>query len=260
MGLWRRLFAKNASSSRPLTSHTPRPALAIRTAGTISIRESPTTTCLACRRAFHAPLATCPQCGSAEMLLADPPAWLMLVQAHVTAVQLNDRAVQLFRAGRLDDAIEELRRGLAAHPHYATGYSNLGFLYLRKGQIDQAADCLLRALAVDPHHHDAPDHLFDVLRALVGELGQIGFSDGFFAEQPGGNFDDCRRHIRARAIGALLAKTGQSGAFMADGQALQSVQLMIIVFNTVQRMMRYHRNSTSLTFAWDGIGGWGHSV
>ena len=109
-----------------------------------------------------------------------------MLQAHVTAVQANDTAVRLFRAGRLDDAIAELRRGLAANPYYATGYSNLGFLYLRQAGLEQAVECLLRALEVDPEHQDAPAHLCDVLLALIDELAQIGLTDGFLATQPGG--------------------------------------------------------------------------
>jgi tetratricopeptide (TPR) repeat protein len=191
---------------------------------------------------------------------ADHPEWFVVLQAHVTAVQSNDRAVRLFREGRLDDAIAELRRALAVNPHYATGYSNLGFLYLRKGQLDQAVECLLQALEVDPQHKDAPDHLIDVLIALIDELVHIGYGDGFLATQPGEKFDDSNGHIRTREIGALIAKIGDSGVFNMHGGALQSAQLMAVVINHVQRKMGYHRHATTLALAWDGIGGWSPRV
>jgi tetratricopeptide (TPR) repeat protein len=116
--------------------------------------------------------------------------------------------MRLFREDRLDDVIPELRRGLEGNPQHATGYSNLGFLYLRKGQLEQAVECLLHALEVDPQHQVAPDHLFDVLRALIDELVQIGLTDGFLSTRPAGKFDEYNRHMRAREIGHLIVKIG----------------------------------------------------
>jgi tetratricopeptide (TPR) repeat protein len=186
-------------------------------------------------------------------VLVDDPAWFAILQAHVTAVQANNAAVRLFREGQLDEAIATLQGGLAANLPYATGYSNLGFLYLRKGQLDQAVACLLHALEVDPRHKDAPEHLVDLLSALIDELVRIGFSDGFLALQPGGTFDDHNRHIRTREIGALLAKIGESGVFTVHGRALESAQLLAIIVHHVQQKMRYHNHSFSLKFVWEDL-------
>jgi tetratricopeptide (TPR) repeat protein len=164
--------------------------------------------------------------------------------------------VQLFRAGDLAAAVAELQNGLKANPQYATGHSNLGFLYLRQGQLDRAVASLLRALTVDPHHKDAADHLVDVLSALIDELVRIGFTDGFLSTQPGGPFDDQNRHIRTREIGALIATIGQKRVFEAGGQVLVSDLLLGIVISRVEKEMSYHSNSACLKFAWDGIGGW----
>jgi hypothetical protein len=256
MSFWRKFFGKKHLSGRSSAPRASLPATAMRSSLLPGTTGSPTKACLACQRKFDALLTICPRCGSPEAMPADDPEWLTLLQAHVTAVQANDTAVRLFREGRLDEAIGELQRGLAAHPQYATGYSNLGFLYLCKGQLAQATECLLRALEVDPHHKDAPDHLFDVLGALIDELVQIGFSDGFLSPQPGEKFDDHNRHMRTRAIGALIAKMGERGIFTAEGRVLESPQLMAIVINNVQKKMTHHRNATTLQFAWDGIGGW----
>jgi tetratricopeptide (TPR) repeat protein len=147
---------------------------------------SPTHTGLAWREQFDPLRALCPARRDPVTSVTDAPGWFAVLQAHVTAVQANDTAVRLFREGRLDDAIAELRRGLEANPSYATGYSNLGFLYLRQAGLEHAVECLLRALEVDPEHQDAPDHLCDVLLALIDELAQIGLTDGFLATQPGG--------------------------------------------------------------------------
>jgi hypothetical protein len=191
------------------------------------------------------------------MRSAEPPEWFADLQAHVTAVHANDTAVRLFRAGRLDQAIVELRRGLETAPLYATGYSNLGFLYLRKGALEEAVECLLQALAVDPWHRDAPDHLCDVLLALRDELLEIGVTDGFLSQQPGGRkFDAYNRHARAREIGALIAKIGDRGVFKANGLPLEADRLMAVVIHEVERKMPAHRRATGLPFVWQGIHGW----
>jgi tetratricopeptide (TPR) repeat protein len=145
------------------------------------------------------------------MSLADAPTWFTVLQAHVTAVHANNTAVQLFREGQLNAAIAELRRGLEANPHYATGYSNLGFLYLRRTELELAVEFLLRALELDPAHQDALGHLCDVLLARIDELTGIGLTDGFLSTRPGGNFDEYNRHLRARDIGGLIARTEKEG-------------------------------------------------
>jgi tetratricopeptide (TPR) repeat protein len=185
----------------------------------------------------------------------EEPEWFASLQAHVTAVQANDTAVRLFRDGLLDEAIAELRRGLDRNPHYATGLSNLGFLYLCRGQLELAVESLLRALALDSQHKDAPNHLFDVLRAMTDELAQIGLTDGFLSTQPGGRFDDCHRHLRARQIGIYIVMMGQRGVFKVDGRVIESDMLLGMVINKVCQMIGAHRHSTGLQYAWEGIRG-----
>jgi tetratricopeptide (TPR) repeat protein len=191
----------------------------------------------------------------AVLSVTDAPEWFARVQAHVMAVHANDTAVRLFRAGRLDAAIGALRRGLEANPHYATGYSNLGFLYLCRADLEQAVACLLRALEVDPTQQDAPDHLCDVLRACIDELAQIGLTDGFLATQPGEKFDEYNRHLRTRAIGQLIVTIGKRRIFTVDGQVLGPELLMALVSNAVQKKLGAHRSASCLGFAWQGIAG-----
>jgi hypothetical protein len=256
MSLWIRLFDRKDGIGQPTVGRTPRPVSSRQSSSPAPMRGSPSTICPSCRRTFNALWVGCPRCSSNETSLTDGPEWFAVLQTHVTAVQANDTAVQLFREGQLDDAIVALRRGLEANPHYATGYSNLGFLYLRKGEIEQAVECLLRALEVDPQHKDAPDHLFDVLGALIDELVRIGLTDGFLSTRPGGLFDDHNRHRRTREIGALIAKIGIRGVFKAEDRVLERDLLLEIVINAVQKKMGEHSRSTCLRFAWQGILGW----
>jgi tetratricopeptide (TPR) repeat protein len=256
MGFWCKIFGKSASASESKATRLAGRATTPPATSPPLKRGSPMNVGLACRRNVGALLTSCPVCASAETLSDNGPQWFKVLQGHVIAVQSNDRAVWLFREGRLDDAIVELQRGLEVRPQYATGHSNLGFLHLRKGQLDQAVACLLRALEVDPHHQDAPDHLFDVLSALIDELVQIGCSDGFLSTQPGGKFDEANRnrHMRARAIRDLIAKMGHHGIFKAGGRPFASDLLMAMVINEVAKKMGDPRDAISLKSAWSRIG------
>jgi TPR repeat len=259
LNLWNGMFGKKDSTAPSAVASAPGPAVA----GQLSPRltgGTPNPACFACREQFN-PLGTlCPTCRDPDMSLVDDPTWFTALQAHVTVVQANDTAVRLFRDGKLDDAIAELRRGLEANPHYATGYSNLGFLYLRRTELEQAVECLLRELDLDPVHQDAPARLCDVLLALIDELTGIGLTDGFLSTRPGGNFDEYNRHLRTRDIGALIARIGKRGVVKADGRILGANLLMEIVINAVQKRMRANKPSTGLQFAWQGIHGWNPAV
>jgi tetratricopeptide (TPR) repeat protein len=159
----------------------------------------------------------------------------------------------LFREGELDEAIVELCSSLEVYPQYATGHSNLGFLYLWRGDLDQALASLLRALDLHPHHQEAPDHLMDVLRALTDELVQIGRTDGFLSTRPGGLFDERNRHRRARAIGTLVTTMGQRGVFKVDGRVLERERLMRFVIKEVEKKMERSWTSTALAFVWQDL-------
>jgi hypothetical protein len=260
MSLWQRMFGKKNSITPPAVTCIPGPAMASQSPSPRLTDGLPTHACLACAEKFPPLGALCPACRDPVTSVTDAPEWFAVVQAHVTAVHANDTAVRLFREGQLDAAIAELRRGLAANPHYATGYSNLGFLYLRQAELEQAVECLLRALEVDPEHQDALDHLCDVLLAFIDELAHIGLTDGFVATQPGGKFDEYNRHIRTRDIGELIAKIGKRKVFKVDGRALESALLMQLVINAVQKKMAAHRSASCLPFAWQGIYGWNPPV
>jgi TPR repeat len=255
MSLWQRMFGKKNSLTPPAVACIPKPATASQSPTPRLSDGLPPPACLACAEKFDPLGDICPTCRDAVTSVDGAPEWFAAVQAYVTAVHANDTAVRLFREGRLDSAIAELRRGLAANPQYATGYSNLGFLYLRKAKLEQAVECLLRALEADPGHQDAPEHLYDVLLAFIDELVHIGLTDGFLAPQPGGKFDEYNRHIRTRHIGKLIAKIGQSRVFKVDGRALESDRLMELVSNAVQKKIWAHRSASCLPFVWQGIDG-----
>jgi TPR repeat len=253
LNLWHRMFGRKRSGPQRGVVRTRGSAMTGQFSPPQLTRHSPTH---ACREEIPPGEALCPVCCNPDTGRADAPEWFAVLQAHVTAVQANDMAVRLFREGRLDAAIAELRRGLEANPRYATGHSNLGFLYLRQAAFEQAVESLLRALEVDPNHQDAPDHLCDVLLVLIDELAHIGLTEGFLATQPGRKFDEYNRHIRTRDIGVLIAKIGKRGVFKADGRPLETDLLMELVINAVRQKMGSRNTWVNLRYAWQGIRGW----
>ena len=78
--------------------------------------------------------------------------------------------------------------------------------------------------------------------SLVTELLDIGQHDGFLSLEPGGKFDEGKRHIRARQIGEKLNQLGEL-------RLMQAVYYRITVNAGSIR-------SRGLEFAWRDIGGW----
>jgi tetratricopeptide (TPR) repeat protein len=261
MRLWSRMFRNNNPIAQPAVACALRPARSGECPAPLRAEGSPSHTCLPHRENFPTLAAPYPASSHSTTRLGDAPEWFAMLRAHVTAIHANDTAVRLFREGQIDAAIAELRRGLEVNPQHPTGYSNLRFLYLRKGLLEPAVECLLRTLKLDPRYQDAADHLFDMLRALIDELVQIGLTDGFLASQPeDGIFDEYNRHRRTRDIGHLIAKIGQQRIFMVADSVLEPDLLLRIVVTDVQKKMGYGRNSITLPFAWQGIYGWSPPV
>jgi tetratricopeptide (TPR) repeat protein len=108
-----------------------------------------------------------------ELRSSHPSAWVNLarvesdlenfsasVAAYVRALELDpglryaalERAVNLRRAGRPDEAIEAYLDLVAAHPRYLKAWYNLGIAYAAAGQSDDAREAYESALALDASH------------------------------------------------------------------------------------------------------------
>jgi len=61
-----------------------------------------------------------------------------------------DKATQLYRQGRNDEAILALRRALAIYPDYLMAHNDLGAQLMEQGQLDQAEVELRAAIKIDP--------------------------------------------------------------------------------------------------------------
>ncbi len=67
--------------------------------------------------------------------------------------------IEAYKAGRLDEAIQHLRRGVAVDPLAFRLRFQLGLLYGRKGQVFEAVSELETAVSVNPQHFPAVKNL-----------------------------------------------------------------------------------------------------
>lgn len=59
---------------------------------------------------------------------------------------------QMFRAGRLDDAIAEAEKFLKTYPDYASAHNNLGVMYYDKGENEKALGHYEKAVELAPEN------------------------------------------------------------------------------------------------------------
>jgi tetratricopeptide (TPR) repeat protein len=78
-----------------------------------------------------------------------------LALPHEQRVQ---RALEMGRTGRLQEAISSLRQAIAEAPNYSYAWSNLGVIYEWSGNLDSALICLKIAGALRPHNPDTYDN------------------------------------------------------------------------------------------------------
>lgn len=85
--------------------------------------------------------------------------------------KLNDRGLQLWNAGKRQEAFEIFLEAVERFPDVATAHSNVAFVYLRAGALEQAREHYQIALRLDPRHADAK-------RGLAATLAQSGAGAG----------------------------------------------------------------------------------
>lgn len=73
-------------------------------------------------------------------------------EAKSEAREFNERAVQLMRQRRFDEAIRELKKAAELYPYEAMIFMNLGVSYAEKGQFEEAIKYLEKALSIDPRN------------------------------------------------------------------------------------------------------------
>ena len=69
---------------------------------------------------------------------------------HNQAVEFNNRGLELYKAGKIDEAIKQFRQALAIDPNFPEADSNLGLALDAKGEVDEAIVDFNKALALKP--------------------------------------------------------------------------------------------------------------
>jgi tetratricopeptide (TPR) repeat protein len=67
----------------------------------------------------------------------------------------NNRGINLYAMGRIDEAVEDYRRAIALYPMYSKGHYNLGLAYYEKGFPDLAIEEYQTSLRQDPRNINA---------------------------------------------------------------------------------------------------------
>ena len=73
--------------------------------------------------------------------------------------RLIDQAIQLHRAGRLDESERIYRQILESEPDEGNALNNLGILLRHQGRLDESVDVLQRAITADPDFPEACNSL-----------------------------------------------------------------------------------------------------
>ena len=77
------------------------------------------------------------------------------IQQDPASLAFAPLAEELRRAGRLDEAVQFCRAGLALHPEYTTARATLGRALIDRGDLDAALVELTAVLAAAPDHLSA---------------------------------------------------------------------------------------------------------
>ncbi|MCK5270003.1 MAG: tetratricopeptide repeat protein [Sedimentisphaerales bacterium] len=120
--------------------------------------------CLSCGNKFDALLSVCSNCGVDIVGITEVGDELVdIIKAQTQSVKHNDNAIELFKQGKIEEALDEIKLSIKINPKHSTAYSNFGYMLLELGETDEAVDNLLKALELNPHHKDAPNYLYNSL-------------------------------------------------------------------------------------------------
>jgi len=71
------------------------------------------------------------------------------------ALQHNERGLQFFSKGKLDNAIKEYQEAIRSDPQLAAAHNNLGSAYFGAGRFEEAATAFQKAGELDPNYGQA---------------------------------------------------------------------------------------------------------
>jgi tetratricopeptide (TPR) repeat protein len=71
------------------------------------------------------------------------------------ANQHLDRSISFSMCGKLDQAIDEVRKAISIDEDFAQAHNKLGDYYMKKGMVKEAVACYERSLALDPENQNS---------------------------------------------------------------------------------------------------------
>jgi Flp pilus assembly protein TadD len=86
------------------------------------------------------------------------------VKPVAKGMPVYERAIQLAKSGKDNEALEQFALMTRQHPELAIGYTNLGLLQLKSANYELAQQTLERAIMLDPGDKVAHNHLGVCLR------------------------------------------------------------------------------------------------
>ncbi|MCA1621179.1 MAG: tetratricopeptide repeat protein [Acidobacteria bacterium] len=75
--------------------------------------------------------------------------------AEQKALRHNERGLELFSKGKLEQAVREYEQAISAHPAFAAAHNNLGSAHFAAGRFDEAAAAFRRATGLDADYGQA---------------------------------------------------------------------------------------------------------
>jgi tetratricopeptide (TPR) repeat protein len=88
----------------------------------------------------------------------------VLIDPHYADAHYN-LGITLQNRGKLDEAIEAYTQALLLNPQYAEAHNNIGVALYSKGQIDRAIEVFIKALSIHPHYAEAYYNLGNALQS-----------------------------------------------------------------------------------------------
>jgi tetratricopeptide (TPR) repeat protein len=85
------------------------------------------------------------------------------------AIERNNQGIELWRQGRLDEALEHFQSALCLWPSYPEAYNNLGLVLVDRGMLDEGAACYQQALRFRPDFAEAHNNL-GIARGRQGRI------------------------------------------------------------------------------------------
>jgi tetratricopeptide (TPR) repeat protein len=116
--------------------------------------------CCDCEKDFNYLQASCPYCGgygdpfSASGTYED--AELNVEHKNkVESVEINNIGINLFRDGKLEDAIDQFQKAIDINPFHEQAYSNIGYVLIQMGDYERAIKILELVLSFSPFRREA---------------------------------------------------------------------------------------------------------